>query len=875
MKPLLTFALLLLLAAPVVAQEPPSRDDEATEEEVAEEEEQEGPFADFEKLVEDAELKEGFFDTYEKDGKLYLAVPQDMLGEGFLMDYRVAQGIGAARLFGGTTLTFFEMDLMAIEKHGEKLYLMQRPHRFGAASDERAAEAVDITIGSSVVESADVEATRPDSALVIDVTSWFVSDLSGVSRAMRLAGSDQPGSASFNNDRSYLETVENFEDNTGIRAKLTFRPTEPVGLSSVPDGRYIPVTIHYTMARLPERPMERRNADERVGNFWTVHKDFSQEDSTFFRRYVNRWRLEPGERVGDKWRPVQPITYHIDHNVPDEYRPMFKAGVEAWNEAFEAAGWVDAIRALDLPEGADPDDIQYATLRWNTSDQAGYGAIGPSKVDPRTGEILDADILFEANMFMGFRNTWRNLVNPATAAEALEMALGVGEFEAPDANMPGVELVGFSAAMQAQGTLAGVLLAAQGELDPGEPLPTELLDQFTKWVVMHEVGHSLGLQHNFRSSASTPGDRLHDTDWTRENGVYSSVMEYPTVNLNAEGGQTGDWYNRGVGSYDRWAISFAYTQNQDDAGEIARAVADKKHMFGNEAGGSGALDPSISTYDLTDDPIRWGARRSAMIRDLWEELPDYVLPDNARYANLTSAFRRVLNEYARAVAPSIKYIGGQYLNRDHVGDPEGRMPFENTGKRKQEEALSLIRDRVFVSDAFALDDDVLARFGSNRWTHWGSNTSINGRLDFPYHEQVLALQTSVLGQLLNPSRLARIRDGEMKFGAGNMVTIPELMENLTGAIWSEVMGTRAVNIDAMRRDLQRAYLDQLTRIIVKPQARTPADARSVARWQLGELRGRIVAARGADLDAYTQAHLAESEARIDMALEAGLEAEGN
>ena len=247
-----------------------------------------------------------------------------------------------------------------------------------------------------------------------------------------------------------------------MKAKLTFRTSQPADLASVPDGRYIPVTIHYTMAKLPDRPMERRLADDRVGNFMTVHRDFSTEDSTFFRRYVNRWRLEPGQRVGSRWRPVEPITYYVDHNVPDEYRGWFKTGIENWNTAFEAAGLVGAIRALDLPEGADPDDIRYSVLRWNTSNQPGYGAIGPSKVDPRTGEILDADILFEANMFRGFRNTWRNLVNPLTAAEAFEMALGVGDFEVPDPNTPGVELPGFASALAAQGALAGLILAARG-----------------------------------------------------------------------------------------------------------------------------------------------------------------------------------------------------------------------------------------------------------------------------------------------------------------------------------------------------------------------------------------------------------------------------
>jgi len=863
----------LLLAPPIDAVAQDVDVDVAGDEDEAEEVQEENPFEDFEKLVEGAEVSLGFFDLYMKEGRLYLAVPADRLGQEFLMDMRVARGIGAQGLFAGTTLSLGEMDLMAFEKHGEDVFLVQRPHRFGAATDDRAAAAVGVSVGSSVVESADVEAIRPDSALVLDVTSWFLSDLSGVGRLTRRAarGSDgQSGSTSFDRSRSYIDGVSSFPENTNIRAMLTFRSGQPGRIPSVADGRYIPVTIHYTLAQLPERPMERRIADDRVGNFMTVHKDFSAEDSTFFRRYVNRWRLEPGERVGDRWRPLEPITYYIDRTVPDEYRDWFKEGVENWNTAFEAAGWVDAIRALDLPEDADPNDIRYSVLRWNTSDDPDYGAIGPSKVDPRTGEILDADILFEANGFRGFRNTWRNIVNPVTAAQAFEMALGVGDFAAPDPSLPGVELPGFGSALEAQGALAGLVLTARGELDPGDPLPNELLRQYTIWLVMHEVGHTLGLRHNFRSSASTPMDRLHDTEFTRRNGVYSSVMEYPTVNLARPGERNGDYYTYRPGSYDRWAISYAYTQSQDDANDIAREVSDLGHMYGTDSDAGAGLDPTITRYDLGGDPLEWGAERSALIRDLLPKIPEYVLQDNSPFVDVTNAYTQLMNEYARAVAPAVKYIGGQYVNRDHVGD--GRDPFVNIPKAKQLEALELLVDRIFAEGALALSPAVLQSLGTNGFEHWGSNRTIRGRADFPFHARTLELQSSVLNQILDPSRLARIRDGETKYGAGQVATIPEIMESLTTAIWSELgLGT----ISADRRDLQRAYLDSLARLVVNPANGTPADARALARWELNQLRDRIDSAQSGASDVYTRAHLFEALARIDKTLEAGLEAERN
>lgn len=836
----------------------------------------EDKYEDFADLTAGAEHLAGFLDLYRTEDQLYLAVPEERLGREFLLEYKIARGIGASPLFGGTMLNLFEADLVALERHGAKVFLVQRPHRFTARDDEAAALAVDLTFGSSVLESAEIKSIREDGALVIPVRDWFVSDLSNISQRVKAAVSTEsgrPGSPSFDKDRSYLESVKAFPENVNVRAKLTFKPNEPRSLPSVPDGRYLPVSVHYTLARLPERPMTPRWGDDRVGNFWTVHKDFSEEDETFFVRMVNRWRLEPGERVGHRWRPREAIVYYIDRNVPEEYRDAFEAGVEAWNDAFEEAGFVEAIRAEPLPEGTDPEDIRYATLRWNVSDRPGYGAIGPSTVDPRTGEILDADLLFEANMFLGFKSAWRDLVSPASPAEALQRALSFGENELAFAEAGG-ELQSFATALEAQGALLGAALAARGEIAPGDPVPREYLDQVVKWVVMHEVGHSLGLQHNFRSSASTPLERLHDREWTARNGVFSSVMEYPTVNLAPDGQPSGHYYNPGVGSYDRWAIAYAYTPDPERAAELARQVADKRHLFGTnaEAGGPGALDPTINVYDLSDDPLGWGRQRTELIEGLWADLPAHVLADDARYHELTEALGRVMNEYARALAPAVKYIGGQRINRDHVGDPNGRLPFENVPRAEQREALQFLVAKTFAASAFRLPPELLQRLGSNRWLHWGTENTFDGRLDFPLHERVLGLQRSLLGQLLHPFRLARIRDAELKFGAANVVTIPELMGSLTEAAWSELgMGGA---IPAMRRDLQRAYLDAMTEILVTPDERTPADARSVARLELRRLGERIdTRLEAPPEDAYTRAHLEESRARVDKALEAGLEAE--
>jgi hypothetical protein len=882
-------ALLALLVAvpgtlPAQEEEPPAGA-EAAKQDAEQEDQEESKYKDFGELTEGATAHEGFLDLYTKDGKLYLAVPPERLGEEFLMEYKIARGVGANYLFGGLMLSFFEANMVAVEKHGEKLYLVQRPHRFRASDDPRAREAVDLSFGSSVLETAKVVSVRPDSAWVVEASGWFVSDLSGVSEAVKNAVGEngQPGSARLDQERSHLESVKAYPENVNVRARLTFAPGEAVGWPSVPDGRYLPLTLHYTLAKLPEDPMEPRRGDERVGNFWTVHKDFSDTDSTFFVRMVNRWRLEKGEKVGDRWRPEEPITYYIDPNVPEEYRGAMKEGVEAWNSAFEAAGWVDAIRAKDLPEDAEAEDLRYPTLRWNVSDQPSYGAIGPSVVDPRTGEILDADILFEASMFLGTKNTWRDFVEPVSAPEAFQRTLGVGPYapawtdregERRALGSTGLELPGFASTMQEQAILLRSALLARGRIGPEEPVPESFVREFVRWVTMHEVGHTLGLQHNFRSSASTPVDRLHDEEWTRRNGVASSVMEYPSVNVAPEGQETGYYWSPGPGSYDRWAISYAYTPDDERARELARQAPEREHLFGIEAGGPGALDPTINVFDLGADPLAWASRRTGMVEELWRELPEYALTDDDRYYELTVAFQGLLNQYVGALAPAVKYLGGAYLNRDHVGDPGGRLPLEPVSMDEQRRALGFLVDRALAADALDVPEEVLQRLGPNRWTHWGTTTTFDGRLDYPWHEQIAELQRSLVGQLLHPWRLARIRDAEARWGADRVVGIPELTGRLTDAVWSELESGSA--IPTTRRDLQRAWIDEMTALLVDPEPRTPSDARSVARLRMKEVAERIEERldAGGTADEYTRAHLEESRARIRRALEAGLEIEG-
>jgi hypothetical protein len=868
----------LLSPAAVLAQEEPQPEPEAaadaTEDESAQKKQEEDDKSDFDKLIEEATLREGFFDTFEKDGKLYLLVPEDRLGEEFLMTFEASQGPGTRGIYGGSMLDR-EARIVALEKHQGQVYLVQRPHIYVAPDGSPVEQSIDLTFGKSVLAAGKIAATRDETDHLVDVYDWFVSDLSGVGERLRFTVATTPGqqrgSASFDKSRSFLDSVKSFPRNLTINAKLTFKPGQNPRLRSVPDNRYIPVTVHARIAALPEVPMESRMADDRVGYFMTVHKDFSRDDGQdFFVRYARKWRLEcDGPADGDGLcAPRQPITYYIDRTVPEQYRPAIMEGVEAFNEAFEEAGFRSAIRAELLPEDADAEDLRYATIRWNVSDPVGYGAIGPSVVDPRTGEILDADILVEGNIILRYRNTWRFQVSPVAALTEMFEATP----EELDALANGAEMASFGEEMASQGMLIRSLLVARGELGPSQPVPMEYVNQALKWVTMHEVGHTLGLRHNFRSSYDTPNDKLYDVDWTGANGVFSSVMEYPTPNIAPLGEKNGDFYNRGMGTYDKWAIAFGYTPDPERAKELARLAAKPGHAYGTDedARGPGALDPTVNVYDLGQDPLEWGRERAATIRGTWASVPAFSLEDDAAYANATQVFNSLLFQYARALATGVKYIGGQYQYRDHVGDPDARGPWRNVDRGRQVEALDFLVEYAFSESAFDLPEDVLQQLGADRWSHWGNTNTFNGRIDYPYHETVLGLQSTLMRRVLHPWVFSRIRDAEMKYGADQVLTIPELMDALTGAVWNEV--TDNENVPAMRRDLQRAHLDGMVELVTDAPGRTPADARSVARLTLDELHGKIAASlESGGMDAYTRAHLNESKVRIERALKAGLE----
>lgn len=866
---------------------------------------QEAPWKDFAEVTRGSEAATGIFTVHYKRDQVLLALTPEQFERDYLLVTQLSQGIGELGLDGGASI---RSDLIRFHRQGDRVELWVVNPRFAAAPGTPMARTVDHSFGHSVAYSFPIATVRDteETQVLVDLAPFLVSDWADVGSTLQAAATRRKlvTAVTLDDKRSSLQELRLFPTNLEAEVRLTFQTPRNLGLETVVDYRSIPIGVHYSLLELPPSPMRPRYADQRVGYFISAFKDFSRDTAeSFFVRYVNRWRLEKRDAGAALSDPVRPITYYIDHTVPHEWRPFVRAGILEWNRAFEAAGYRNAIRVLDAPDDSvfSAADARYSTVRWTATNRSVY-AIGPTNVDPRTGEILNADILISAAWIQTWRGESREYTSPLASIQSA--------FAPDSASLSGTDpslLCRFGEGLDRQGTIARALLAARSAVPAGGAAPREYIGQALKALVMHEVGHTLGLRHNFRGSAGVTAAELSDRSYSERHGHGVSVMDYTPPALALDPRRQGHFYSPTIGSYDAWAITYGYAEADGGAGPrqragkgagtesagwtpdieinalkaIASRAAEPGNLYGSDedAGFGGAgLDPTVSRYDMTDDPLGWARDRVRLIDGLFDSLETRVVAPGQDYGRLRSAFTDLLSDRWYALLLSTKYLGGATTARDHRGDPSARPALATVPAHRQREALAFIAEAGFGGRAFSFPPDLLSRLAPERWMHWGASPSAQGRADFPLHEWALAQQGSLLNQLLDPAVLSRIRDAELRAAPGEeTVGLPELFGTLTQAIWTE-LGLRpgskqatARSIGSVRRDVQRAHLNAMVRMVVGPAPGTPEDARALARATLADLEDRLAHALDDDramLDAYTRAHLADSRERIARALDA-------
>jgi hypothetical protein len=755
----------------------------------------------------------GYFSTYTtEDGGLYLEVTEEQFGDEFLIVTQFAKGNGS-----GFILTGFPIltEMFYFQKRFNKIELVSKNMNFRAEEGTIQGRMVGLGFSDSVRKSFSPAAQDlEDGRYLLDVTGSFIGDWP--SMAGFLPGVYGTGFF-LDKSRSSLDYVKGFERNVEIEVDLTFGATGFINSPNVPDPKTLPISLHYSILALPDEPMKPRLADNRLGFFTTPYFDYSSVGGPGLgTRIINRWRLEKKDPFAEISEPVKPIVYYLENTIPDELMPYVKEGVEIWNKAFEKAGFKNAILAMPQPNDPDwdPADARYSTIRWIPNTQNTF-AIGPSDADPRTGEILNADILVVSDWFTSINNDREfladNLISDFNTRDQLVQWAAM--MNPNNVNL----LCDYGSSMSGQIELMRQTLIQDGMLDSGAD-PIEYIGEALRELIAHEVGHTIGLRHNFKASTATPRERLHDVEFTKENGLAASVMDYNPPNISLDRSAQGEYFNSTVGTYDQWIIEWGYRQVGNETlnpHPELQEIAAKSYMTGylyatDEETGTGpvAMDPYAIQYDMGSDPFNYYSDLTVLIDSLWEGLEDRILEDDEEFNRLRYAAHLLLFQRFRGFPWMAKAFGGVEVTRVHKGNDLNVSPFRPLTATEQRDALDVVL-QIFkpgVLDTFPME--LIDRMPPERYIDLASNYNFGNRFTYPVHDFMTAVRINVLNIAFNPERLMRVRDHAFRSDDLSPFTLAEMIEGFTNTIWADVMMGLAPR-SSLQRETQSVYLDML------------------------------------------------------------------
>ncbi|MBK9248422.1 MAG: zinc-dependent metalloprotease [Ignavibacteria bacterium] len=830
----------------------------------------------FTEAIEGYTKIEGLFTFYwkESESKLLMEIKPEQFNLLYLCS--ITRQSGDAYLFDGSS-QIGEFPFV-FQRVGNRIMLLNKNVSFRADSNEVTARTIKRNMSNSLVGSAKISIlpNPTGGGILVDAEPFFIQDVAlvgAMTDAMKM-------NFSLDKENSFFAETKSFPLNTEIEINLHFKSSKPQRISTLPDSRSMMHRYHYSIAAIPQSPgFTPRKADDRVGHFTTIFQDYSDLMlETPYKRFVNRWNLEKENPDAKLSKPKQPIVYWLENTIPLEYREWVKEGVLMWNSAFERIGFQDAIVVQQMPDTADwdPADARYNTIRWMIQPGGGY-AVGPSRANPFTGQLYDADIRISADFLRHMHREFSYFINPLTSHNDEN---SINEFNGSKGNNAknlcsyaegGANELAFGLNMLSMRT---------GELSP--ELKEKYVHEYVVSLVAHEVGHTLGLRHNFKASSIYTLDQLHDPAFTRLHGTSGSVMDYHAVNLAPKGKKQGDFYHLVLGDYDYWAIEYAYKQydkkefsSENDMLESIAAkstnpeliYATDEDCFGNSTRG---IDPTATLFDLSSTPLDYYVERMDMAQELWKSIPKKLDVKGNRFQQYRMMFGQGIGEYFGAARGIPRYIGGIYTNRARVGNAAQKIPYTVVPAAEQRKALQLLTSRIFSAGEFTFAPDLLNRLAGERDQDF-EGTPWSSRLDYPVHSTVSAIQSSPFGSLYSVNVLTRLQDNEVRFAAGEQpFTMAEMFASVRDAIWSEV--AKAENINSYRRELQRDHLNTLSLFLVKPPVGTPNDAIALARMDLSLLKKQIESAgKSKKSDAVTKAHLEEIAAKIDASLKAQIQ----
>jgi hypothetical protein len=769
--------------------------------------------------VKNSESFNGLFRIYRdrETGNVHLYIRKDQLDHEFIYFAHVVDGIAGGGRYRGQ---FGDSTVFVMRRNYEKIDFVEQNTAFYFDPQHPLAKAAGANVSHALMATETIVAQDADGYL-LNANNLFLKE---TLRQVKPSSNGPSPLGKLSETKTQFTRLKSFPHNTVFAVEYVFdNPSPPAPKddeqepNEVADPRYVSVTMQHTFIAMPQNGYVPRKDDPRVGYFMTELTDQTSTEPTPWRDFIHRWDLKKKDPAAALSEPVEPITWWIENTTPYEFRPIIREAALRWNSAFEKIGFKNALVVQEQPDNADwdADDIDHNVLRWTSSPKPPFGGYGPSFVNPRTGQILGSDVMLEFS-FVKNRVFARKLWGEVGLA-------GLRQDE--NAALADPNACAMSGVMQ-QGLMLGgqMLRLRKADQVDFDILMRESMSQ----LILHELGHTLGLNHNFRASQVHTPAELQDRVLTERTGLSGSVMDYMPLNLGPDKAHQGQFYINAPGPYDDWAVQYGYSIADPDPEKESKrlaAIAARSHepqlAFANDADDmrstGKAVDPRAMIFDMSSDPVAYGSDRCQMVSQAMTKLLHEYSEDGKSWQEMLNAYITLTTEAGNALTAISRYVGGVYVERPFAGQVKENAPppLRPVEASRQRAAMQALAKYAFAPDAWTAPQNLIAHLQQQRRGFDFKSTGEDPKI----HERVLKIQSGLLDHLMHGNTQNRILDSAFY---GNEYSLNEMMHDLTDAVVNAKELSEPVN--TLRQNLQHEYLTRLLNITKNYYFQAPARA---------------------------------------------------